>query len=73
MLNSSSIINSALLHSETAVQPSLTDIHHVVVHAVNGDHFHEVVVVVSPLGALRQVSVVLEQVVEELQVNVKKS
>lgn len=49
-------------------RPSLTDVHHVVVHAVNSDHFHEVVVVVSPLQTVAQVRVVPEQVAEELQV-----
>lgn len=49
---------------------SLTDVHHVVIHAAHCDHFHEAVVVVFPLQTVGQVCVVLEQVAEELQVKV---
>lgn len=49
---------------------SLTDIHHVVIHAAHCDLFHETVVVVFPLQTVGQVCVVLEQVAEELQDNV---
>lgn len=45
---------------------SLTDIHHVVVHAVHSERLCEEVGVVLPL---RQVAVVLEQVANELQDN----
>lgn len=46
---------------------SLTHIHEVVVHSFNGDHFHEVVLVVSFLRRLRAAGVVFEEVVEELE------
>lgn len=52
---------------------SLTEVHHVVVHAIYRHHFHEVVVVVFPLWNVGQVSVVLEQIAEELRVQSKTS
>ena len=46
--------------------------HHVVIHAVNGHHVHEVVGVASPLQDVGHVGVVSEQVAVELQVEHEK-
>lgn len=55
------------------LSPPLTDIHHAIIHAVNSHHFHEVVLVVSPLWALWEVSVVLKKIAEELQIETRRS
>lgn len=60
-----------LCYSTSLNHSTLTDVHHVVVHAVNRDLLHEVVGVVSPLRTLWQVCVVLKQAVEELQMKKK--
>lgn len=51
--------------------PTLTHIHHVVVHAVDSRHLHEAVGIASLLQSLWQVGVVPVQVVEELQERMK--
>lgn len=57
-------------HSEAAVSAcgrgELTHVHQVVVDAFDGDHFHEVVLVVSLLCHLGAVGIVFEEVVKQL-------